>query len=318
VRIALRLRAGLLRWLACGIALVVANLPAVDIAARQTVPRPPQLSIVAPPGLEPAANGLSRLDTAKLIAVMQLVGLADAGPPITVILTPEDAPLARRTPSWVAGFADGDAGLIVIFPARTPSYPYDSMEALLHHEVAHVLIARAAPGATIPRWFHEGLAMALERTWGIRDRSELALAVVGGRRSLAALDADFRGSAASAARAYGVAGAFVDDLITRHGRGFPARVLASLAAGIPFDDAFDRATAVSLAEAERVFWRESWWYRVVPWLTSSFAIWIAIVALAVIARRRRAARRRALRERWDAEERAGERTDEPPSLSSEA
>jgi hypothetical protein len=95
-------------------------------------------------------------------------------------------------------------------------------------------------------------------------------------------------------------------------------VLASLAAGIPFDDAFDRATAVSLAEAERVFWRESWWYRVVPWLTSSFAIWIAIVALAVIARRRRAARRRALRERWDAEERAGERTDEPPSLSSEA
>jgi hypothetical protein len=177
------------------------------------------------------------------------------------------------------------------------------MEALLHHEVAHVLIARAAPSGDIPRWFHEGLAMALERTWGIRDRSELALAVVAGRRSLAAIDADFRGSTSSAARAYGVSGAFVHDLIGRHGPGFPARVLASLAAGASFDDAFAGATAMSLAEAERVFWRESWWYRVVPWLTSSIALWIGIVALAVVARRRRAARRRLLRERWDAEER---------------
>jgi len=299
------------RWLALGIVLTAASLLPGGAAARQPIPKPPGLSIVAPPGLEPAAQGLARLDTRKLVTVMQVVGLADAGPPITVVLTPEDSPVARATPSWVAGFADGARGVIVIFPSRTPPYPYDSMEALLHHEVAHVLIARAAPSAEIPRWFHEGLAMALERTWGLRDRSELALAVVGGRRSLAALDADFRGSEASAARAYGVSGAFVHDLITRHGPGFPARLLASLAAGTPFDDAFSGATAMSLAEAERVFWRESWWYRVVPWLTSSFALWMGIVVLAVVARRRRAARRRLLRERWEAEERERELREEP-------
>jgi hypothetical protein len=302
-------------WLA--LAVVAATLRTADVAARQEVPRPPALSIVTAPGLEAAAKSLTRFDTAKLITVMQLVGLVDPGPPITVVLSAEDSPVARQTPSWVAGFADGDAGLIVIFPARTPSYPYDSMEALLHHEVAHVLIARAAPGAAIPRWFHEGMAMALERTWGIRDRSELALAVVGGRRPLATLDADFLGSASSAARAYGVAGAFVHDLTTRHGRGFHARVLSSLAAGATFEAAFSGATAMSLAEAERVFWRESWWYRVVPWLTSSFALWTAIVALAVVARRRRAARRRALRQRWD-DEQSAERNEEPPPMSMQA
>jgi hypothetical protein len=293
-------------WLALGIGLTAPSLLHGGAAARQPIPKPPELTIVAAPGLEPAAAGLARLDTQKLVTVMQVVGLGEAGPPITVVLTPEDSPVARATPSWVAGFADGARGVIVIFPSRTPPYPYDSMEALLHHEVAHVLIARAAPAAVIPRWFHEGLAMALERTWGIRDRSELALAVVGGRRSLAALDADFRGSAGSAARAYGVSGALVDDLIKRHGPRFPARVLASVAAGAPFEDAFSGATAMSLAEAERVFWRETWWYRVVPWLTSSFALWMGIVALAVVARRRRAARRRLLRERWEAEERERE------------
>ena len=265
--------------------------------------RPPTLVIVAPPSLEPAAEGLRQLDTQKLITVMRLLGLNDAGPPITVTLVPEDGPVARQAPSWVAGFAIADASQIVIFPARTPSYPYDSMESLLHHEVTHVLVGRAAPGANIPRWFHEGLAMALERTWGLRDHSEAAMAVVLGEGSLATLDDDFRGGPASAARAYGVAGAFVRDLIGRHGAGFPARLLASLAGGAPFDDAFRVATSTTLAEAERLFWRDSWWYRVVPFLTSSLVLWMVIVLLAISARRRRAMRRRVLRERWEAEER---------------
>ena len=146
--------------------------------------------------------------------------------------------------------------------------------------------------------------MALEHTWGLRDRSELALAVVGGRQSLATLDAGFGGGASSAARAYGVAGAFVRDLISRHGPGFPARLLASLAAGETFDDAFSAAASMPLADAERLFWRDSWWYRVVPFLTSSIAVWLLIVLLAVSARRRRATRRREVRERWEAEDRA--------------
>jgi hypothetical protein len=287
------------------VGLLLAGLASLLRATASTEPhaiRPPELVIVAPPALDAAAAGLRRLDTQKLVTVMRLLGLTEAGPPITVMLVSEDSPAARQSPSWVAGFADGDAGLIVIFPARTPSYPYDSMEALLHHEVTHVLVRRAAPGADVPRWFHEGLAMTLEHTWGLRDRSELALAVVGGEQTLATLDADFRGSAATAARAYGVAGAFVRDLISRHGTEFPARLLVSMRSGARFDEAFSAATSLPLADAERLFWRDSWWYRVVPVLTSSIVLWMLIVLLAVSARRRRAKRRRALREQWETEE----------------
>lgn len=288
------------RRLALASALLAVVL-ALPWAARAQ--RPPSLSIIAPPALEPAAAALGRLDTQKLVTAMRLVGLDDPGPPITVLLAAEDSALARQTPDWVAGFADSRAGRIVLFPARTPAYPYDSMSALLNHEVTHVLVGRAAPGADIPRWFHEGLAMAAERTWSLRDRSELLWAVAGGRRSLEALDADFRGSAASAARAYGVAGAFVRDLLHRHGARFPARLLSRMAAGASFDDAFGDATATSLAAAERAFWRETWWYQLVPFLTSSLVLWMAIVALAIAARRTRAARRRLLHERWAAEDR---------------
>jgi hypothetical protein len=94
------------------------------------------------------------------------------------------------------------------------------------------------------------------------------------------------------------------DLVGRHGPQFPARVIAALNAGARFEDAFGVATFTSLAEAERVFWQESWWYRVVPVLTSSIVLWMLIVLLAVSARQRRAERRRVIHERWEAEERA--------------
>ena len=66
---------------------------------------------------------------------------------------------------WTAGFAIGNDGLIVLFPARSPRYPHDTLEDVLRHEVAHVLIDRAARGQRVPRWFHEGLAIVVERPW---------------------------------------------------------------------------------------------------------------------------------------------------------
>jgi hypothetical protein len=294
--------------------LVVAAICLPSAVAAQPAVQAPELLFIAPPELEAAAAGLGRLDTSTLVTVMRLLGMTEAGPPIRVMVAPEDAPVARSTPSWVAGFADGKAGHIVIFPSRTPSYPYDSQETLLNHEVTHVLVSRAAPYAEIPRWFHEGLAMALEGGWSVRDRSQVAMAIVSGRRSLAAVEADFQGSATQAARAYGVAGAFMRDLIGRHGPQFPARVIAALNAGARFEDAFSVATFTSLNEAERLFWQDSWWYRVVPVLTSSIVLWMLIVLLAMSARRRRAEQRRFLHERWREEERASPAAPNPQSL----
>jgi hypothetical protein len=265
---------------------------------------PPQLTITAPAELSAAATRAGRYDVTRLSNVMRLVGLEHAGPPIAVVLAAESSDLGRRTPRWIAGFADSRADVIVLFPERAPTYPYDSMEELLHHEVAHILIARTAAGADVPRWFHEGLAMAAERSWRLADHRQLAFAIVGRRHAIDQLDAEFDAGAERAARAYGVSGAFVRDLLRRHGSALPASILRRLASGERFDRAFATSAGVSLAEAERVFWRYSWWNQLIPFLTSTLVIWLGIMGLAAYAVRRRRQRRAALRKMWSREEEA--------------
>lgn len=284
------------------ILLLIALLTVARAEQIAAPPHLPVLEIVASPELRGAATQIERFDRSKLAAVMRLVGLEQAGAPITVLLAAENADVARQTPPWIAGFAHTASATIVLFPARTPSYPHDSMEAVLHHEVAHVMIDRAAGRGLVPRWFHEGLALAAERGSRFTDHTRLAIAVVSSERSLHALDADFGGSAGAAARAYAVSGAFVRDLLNRYDAQMPARVLGRLAVGDDFDEAFVAATGTTLVEAERVFWRESWWYEVIPLVTSSFALWTGVMFLAFVARQRRRRRRAALRRFWEEEE----------------
>src|SRR5688500_13485620 len=149
-------RAG--RRLLAGTEVAVVIVLLLCAVPRSTLAQPPagmddlpRLNIVAPPEMQAAAAQIERLDTSTFLSVMRLVGLQHAGPPINVILAAEQTNLARETPRWIAGFALTGSSTIVLFPARTPSYPHDSMEALVQHEVAHILIARAAGGRAVPR-----------------------------------------------------------------------------------------------------------------------------------------------------------------------
>lgn len=273
-------------------------LPA--LAAAQ---RPPELIVQAPPSLKSAAERVRSVEPGRLLDAMRLVGLEDPGPPIQVLLGPEGSDLAM-VPPWVSGYAFGEEGVIVLLPARTPSYPDSSLEELLRHEVAHVLVARAAGGRPLPRWFHEGLAMIAGLSWGLDDRSQLTLTLVGdGEVSLERLEQEFRGGRGDVRGAYAMAGAFANDLLRRHGDDAAARILVEVARGLSFEDAFRSATGSSLAEAERAFWRrQTFWYRWVPLLTSSVTLWLLITLLAVWAIGKRRARDAALRRMWDEEE----------------
>lgn len=280
------------------LALLVLLLPALARAQR-----PPELIIQAPPSLERAAAMVRSIEPGRLLDAMRLVGLEDPGPPIQVFLGPEGSDLAM-VPPWVSGYAFGAEGVIVLLPARTPSYPDSSLEELLRHEVAHVLVARAAGGRPLPRWFHEGLAMIAGLSWGLDDRSQLTLALIGdGEVPLERLERAFSGGQGGVRGAYAIAGAFANDLLRRHGDDVAARILAEVAKGLSFEDAFHRATGVTLAEAERAFWRrQTFWYRWVPILTSSVTLWLLITLLAIWAMARRRARDAALRRLWDEEE----------------
>jgi hypothetical protein len=264
----------------------------------------PELIVEAPPALQGTAARIRGLDPQHLEDAARLAGLFRAGPPVRVILAPEGSPLAKQVPPWVSGFADPATGVVVLLPARAPSFPDSSLEDLLRHEVAHVLIGRAAGGRPLPRWFQEGLAMIAGQTWGLEERSRLTLALLADRRiSLTELDSRFAGDERTVQRAYTVAGAFVRDLVQSRGPRVPGEILAGVAEGLSFEEAFQRAAGMSLAEAETSFWdRQTFWYRWVPLLTSSVFLWILITLLALWAIRHRRARDAAQHRIWDEEE----------------
>lgn len=276
----------------------------LGLAAGAFAQKPPRLIIEAPAGLRGTAARLQALDPSRLESVMRLAGLRDPGPPVRVILAPEGSPAALGVPPWVSGYALSDRGVIVLLPGRVPSYPDSSLSDLLAHEVSHVLVARAAGGRPLPRWFHEGVAMIAGLSWGLEDHSRLTLALLTDRPvSLAALDERFGGGQSEVNRAYAIAGSFVRDLLDRYGPDVAARILAGVGRGLPFDEAFRAAAGVPLAAAEASFWeRQTFWYRWVPVLTSSFALWMIVTALALWAIRRRRARDAAQRLIWEEED----------------
>ena len=111
----------------------------------------PQLRFEAPPELSAVQARFESADPQRLAGLVPLLGLTDPGPPISVVLATETSDSARRVPQWIAGFASESPEVIVIFPARSPGYPHNTLDDVLRHEVAHVLIHRAAAGRSIPR-----------------------------------------------------------------------------------------------------------------------------------------------------------------------
>ena len=279
-------------------------LAATAAAASLATPAPPELRVEAPSALWGEAATLNAVDPARWATVQRLVGAHGTERPIRVLLVPEDDPLAGRTPRTISGFAVPEQDLVVLLPRRVPSYPYGSLEELLVHEVTHVLLARAAGGEPLPRWFHEGVALVAAHGWELADRGRLLLGGVGGApTTTAAVERAFAGEQHEVDVAYVLAGAMVQELLRAHGRDTVAAVTAGVAAGQPFPDAFAAAAGEPLGDFETAFWRRfRLLYRWVPFLTSGATLWLGITLLALVAAARRRARDAAIHRRWRDEE----------------
>lgn len=272
---------------------------------------PLRLLVQAPPELSALGRTVETFDPELLEPAIRLTGAADLSP-IRVLLAPEGSPQARSAPPWVSGYAIGPEGVVVLFPARTQRYPDSGFEALVQHEVTHVLIDRAAGGRPVPRWFHEGLAMAAGRGRGLEDRSRTAFAIlIDGRTTLGNLDARFAGGPGDIQEAYALAGDFVADLLLRHGAETAPKILGGLSKGESFEAAFESAAGETLASVEASYWRRrTFWNRWVPFLSSTTALWLGITALALVAIKRRRARDAERLRTWELEEELKDLQDE--------
>jgi hypothetical protein len=264
----------------------------------------PQLVVEAPPELIAVAEEVRAIGEGDFSAGLHITGVIGFTRPIRVVLAAESSELAREVPAWVSGFARGSEAVIVLFPARVHSYPDRNLRTLVHHEVTHVLVAQAARGRPVPRWFNEGVATVAAREWGIEDRARFAMAVLGARpHGVRDLDTFFAGSGPQIMRAYALSSAFIRFIQRRYGPTAPAMVLGGLARDLSFDEAFLRATGEPLAHAEQIFFeKNAFWSTWLPFLTSTGALWMAITILALVAIRRRRVRSQQMLEAWDEEE----------------
>lgn len=267
-------------------------------------PSIPELRIEAPPELAAVRSRLDAIDRSRFADILQLVDLTNNNAPIRIVLAPDNSDWARGVPPWIAGFAVGEADLVVIFPSRSPRYPDDTLEDVLRHEIAHVLIWRSTGGQPVPRWFNEGLAMAAERQRGLGDQTQLLYQLVSGRRDdLDEIDRLFLGGEGEENRAYVLAGALVHDLLQRYGPTTCRDLLTAVRNGASFEAALKKITGLTPTDLTTEFWQQQRiWTTWIPIITSTTTLWLAVTALAVLAIYRHGRRNREIEARWAKEE----------------
>jgi hypothetical protein len=259
------------------------------------------LVVTAPPTLEAIAARFRSLDWRPLTAALAHAGLG-VPPTVHVTLIDEGDSRASTTPWWVVGLASGTED-VVIFPARAGSYPYESLESVLRHEVVHLALSARAGDGAIPRWFHEGTAVSVETEWNFGGDVRLVFAAARnpGMADLARLfNSD---TYLDSADAYRLAAALVNDIRERHGAGIPGQIAGRVATGVAFDKAFQLETGETPdAAAARVWAQYRRWTAWLPVVTSESAVWTAILALAFIAFVTQVRKRARRRRQWAAEE----------------
>ena len=257
-----------------------------------------ELTIDAPPALAATARQVSAFDLQRLERSLIEAGL-DLPSRVQIQLIPEGDPRARGMPSWIVGQAFGTQQ-IAIFPARISSYPYDSLESVVRHEIVHLALSARAGGASLPRWFHEGVAESVGTGWGFTPQLRLLWATAQ-NPALSEVTKLFESeSQPGTARAYLLAVALIEDIRQRHGQDVPGGIAARAAQGVPFERAFEMEVGETVGSATARAWASyqglsSW----LPLLTSAQVLWTAILVLAFVAlivRLRRRAERRRL---WD-------------------
>lgn len=263
----------------------------------------PALEVEAPPGLQAAAARV-RAAAPDLAPVLELLGEPPLPGRVRIVLAEESSELASRVPSWVAAYAVPSLDTIVVFPARTPTYPDRNLSTLLAHELAHLLVFRASGGARLPRWFEEGVATVAAREWGLEDGARFAAAVIGpGPESLAEVERAFTLDPGQVARSYALSAALVRYLLRLGGPDAVAVLLGQVRRGETFEAAFLRTAGRPLDRFEADFFGdEVFWRTWVPFLSSTAALWMLITGLALVAIWRRRQRDAELRARWAEEE----------------
>lgn len=284
--------------LALSLVAVVQTTEEPDLSSARTAGVAlPELTVYAAPSLADVATRVKAIEPAVLAESLSRAGL-ELPRRVMISLVDTDDPRARAVPPWVVARAFGGDS-VVIYPRRIGTYPYDSLDSVVLHELVHLSLNLRAGGRPLPRWFHEGVAVSVESGWGIGSDARLLLAAARdpGMDEVATL---FASEAAPETRtAYLLSAALIEDVRRRHGLAVPGAIAAQVARGDSFETAFYATTGESVDEAAAHAWRVYRGLRWMPVITSNAGLWGGIMLLAFIAFVVRQRRRR--QKRWEDE-----------------
>jgi hypothetical protein len=155
------------------------------------------------------------------------------------------------SPEWAVGLSLSNRSVVIIQMKAAPGTDANEFEKTFHHELIHVALDRAAGGARLPRWFHEGFAIMHADEWSA-ERSEMLSrsAAQGALMSFDDLTFVFPEHHNSVSLAYAQSFHFVREWKTRYGSDVYAKVLKRVRSGESFQKSFRNVTDDSLVVAE--------------------------------------------------------------------
>jgi len=291
-------------------AAILSSAAAVPVAQGvewERIDRPP-FSILYREGNRAEALSLASQAPGVIAELERDLGVLAPSAVLVRILQPRrDARMAGDAagpPHWAVGYVPGSSREVVLRGDLIRAYPFEDLLSLFGHEMTHILLNSLPAGTDgLPLWFQEGVAVSESRRWSFHDVLALGTALlVASPPPLAALEHSFPDDESAARVAYAESFSFVSFLEREHGPAVVRRIVAGLAAGEHFSEAFRRVTGSDVAEVE-VAWRErvTLIYRWIPALTSTSVLWLGITLLVLVSRIAKRRRERAIQEAWERE-----------------
>jgi hypothetical protein len=241
----------------------------------------------------------------------ELGAVVDPGLDIRVARNPEEMRMLVGVSTPLPGYADGiafpESGLVLLTLTDPDTFLRPDLHTVLAHELSHVALYRSVKGASVPRWFSEGVAVQQSEESSLgRFRTLWEGTVRGNVLGFDSLARGFPSRRDEVDIAYAQSADFVGHMMAgKEERGQFRALLEALRQGAEFNAAVESAYHVPVSYMERE-WRASLsqrfgrWPMLVMGLTSLWALGAVLVIVGYIRAR---ARHRATIERWETEER---------------
>lgn len=192
--------------------------------------------------------------------------------------------LGIHLPEWGGGGAIGTDTVVIPLDRASAFYEHDLNKIILH-ELVHIVIARLFGKTRVPRWFHEGTAMALSGEISLDEQVILSRALLTNKLlPLDSIEIINRFDHWKASLGYSQSHAVVLFLIDTYGIDLIPELIKASRKTRRFEDACVQTFGLTIKEIEILFNKEMHKRYPLLMLASDFSLfWLLVLLLAIIA-----------------------------------